>query len=114
MSGCIVFGIEKEENLLTSNYWGGLPMVCMSCNSLDAISFNLAQGNYMGFYKSSTALFRVEIHIENNIFKVMNDNEESVMQASVDFKGPNYRFFINNYSGSPFEFSLKDNFFIVD
>lgn len=48
---------------MTSNYWGGLPMVCMSCNSMDAISFSLEQGNYMGAYKSSSALFHVEIHV---------------------------------------------------
>jgi hypothetical protein len=40
-NGCIVFGIEKEEKLMTSNYWGSLPMVCMSCNNMDAINFSL-------------------------------------------------------------------------
>lgn len=30
-AGCIVLGIEKDESILTSTYWGATPAICISC-----------------------------------------------------------------------------------
>ena len=54
-----------------------MPMVCMSCNSMDAINFQLVQGSYMGAFKGTGVIYnvinlfiilQVEIHIKENIF----------------------------------------------
>ena len=50
-------------------------MLCLSCNSLDAINFKLSEGNYMGFFKGTGAIYNVEINIDQDKFVVTNENK---------------------------------------
>ncbi len=102
-------GLIQENLKDTSNYWGSEPNCCITCSHrLDAINMKLEKGSWPGTHFAQTKALYININIANNIYRIYDEAGNNVVNTTFQLNGGNWRFFLNNFSGNPYQWILSE------
>ncbi len=84
----MTIGLEFDDKKDVSNYWQqGNPNCCITCKGQDAISMEMVKGAWPGNHFAETKILKVEINIAQNIFKIMDEDENNVVKTNFALAG---------------------------